>query len=341
MRFRKFLWAALALSSVVAPAARAVDVIVGTDIRTAPSPSNQLFQVVSDGTAGGTSSNLSFINLAGVAPNPSSAAQGVTYDAANQRIIATVGSTQLAKFTVAGAQDGSVVTQTFSPAGSTTFRNLRMNAAGTQVLSTQIASQRIVTVNPTTLATGTPTYASGANTTSVFQPTAGGHVFGLTQSALTRFNEDGTGSTAITLSGFSPTTTALRDIFFTDANTFYLTNYASVANGGGVWKFTLSGTTATVDNTWGAAGRANWSNAYGLALSGDGTYLYSTSNFTSNNTGSLAKVLLSNGTVTTLLSGVSSNFGYITVVPEPSTYALAALATCVLGATAKRRRKKS
>lgn len=340
MSFRKFLWTVLALSSVVAPSARAVDVIVGSDLRTSPA-ANRLFRVVSDGTAVGTSANLSFITLSGVAPNPSSAAQGVTYDAANQRIVATVGSTQIAKFDLSGTQDGAVVTQTFSPAGSTSFRNLRMNAAGTQVLSTQIASQRIVTVNPTTLATGTPTYASGANTTSVFQPTAGGFVYGLTQTGLTRFNEDGTGATTITLSGFAPATTGLRDIFFTDANTFYLSNYAGSGSGGGVWKFNLSGTTATVDNSWGSSGRAAWSNAFGLALSGDGTYLYSSSNFTSTNTGSLAKILLSNGAVTTLINGAAANFGYITVVPEPSTYALVALATCVLGATAKRRRKTS
>lgn len=318
----------------------AVDVIVGADITTSPS-ANRLFKVTTDGTSAGTSVDLNFITLAGSAPNPSSAAQGVTWDAANSRIIATVGSTQIAKFGTNGVQDGSVVTQTFNPVNSTTFRNLRMNAAGTSVLSTQIASQRIVTVNPVTLATGTPTYASGATTTSVFQPTAGGFVYGLTQTVLTRFNEDGTGSAGITLSGFSPATTSFRDVYFTDANTFYLSNFTSAANGGGVWKFTLSGTTATVDTSWGTNGSTNgFSNAYGLAQSTDGLSLYVTQNF-GGPTSNISKISLASGIVTALKTGQVATFGYITVVPEPSTYALAGLATGVLGVMGRRRRKVS
>jgi len=333
----KFVLALFMIALGLAPGASAVDVIVGSDINTSPN-ANRLFKVTTDGTAGGTNVNLNFITLVGVSPNGSSAAQGVTWDAANARIIATVGSSQIGKYTSAGAIDGSVVTQTFDPVNSTTFRNLRMNAAGTQVLSTQIASQRIVTVNPTTLATGSTTYASGATTTSVFQPTAGGFVYGLTQSVLSRFNDDGTGATAITFSGFTPGTTSLRDIYFTDANTFYLTNYTSSGSGGGIWKFTLSGTTATVDTSWGTSGHTNsFSYAYGLARSSDGLFLYVTQNF-GGPTSNISKVSLATGIVT-LLSTQAATFGYITVIPEPSTYALAGLATCVLGLTAKRRRK--
>jgi len=340
MRYMKFVLTLIGLSLPAVNSALAVDVIVGSDITTSPS-ANRLFQVTTDGTSGGTSVNLNFITLVGTAPNPSSAAQGVTWDAANNRIIATVGSTQIGKYTLAGAQDGPVVTQTFNPTSSTTFRNLRMNAAGTQVLSTQITSGRIVTVDPVTLATGTPTYASGATTTSVFQPTAGGFVYGLTQTVLTRFNEDGTGSAGITLSGFSPATTSMRDIFFTDASTFYLTNYTSAANGGGVWKFNLSGTTATVDASWGTNGSTSgFSNAYGLARSTDGQFLYVTQNF-GGPSSNISKIALATGVVTTLQSGLSATFGYITVVPEPSTYALAGLATGMLGLTARRRRKIS
>lgn len=337
LRSLKLVLALSGLSFALTSSVFAVDVIVGADITTSPN-ANRLFKVTTDGTAGGTSVNLNFITLLGVAPNGNSAAQGVTWDATNNRIIATVGSTQIGKYTTAGALDGSVVTQTFNPTNSTTFRNLRMNAAGTKVLSTQIASQRIVDVNPTTLATGSTSYASGATTTSVFQPTAGGFVYGLTQSVLTRFNEDGTGSTAITLSGFSPGTTALRDIFFTNANTFYLTNFTGTGNGGGVWKFTLSGTTATVDTSWGTSGRANISNTYGLARSTDGQFLYVTQNF-GGPSSTLSKIALSNGAVTALLSGQVATFGYITVIPEPSTYALAGLATGMLGLIGRRRRK--
>ncbi len=337
MRSMKFVLALFTIALGLAPSANAVDVIVGSDINLSP-VANRLFKVTTDGTSGGTSVNLNFITLVGVAPNGSSAAQGVTWDAANSRIIATVGSTQIGKYTASGSQDGPVVTQTFNPVNNTTFRNLRMNAAGTQVLSTQIASQRIVNVNPTTLATGTTTYASGATTTSVFQPTAGGFVYGLTQSGLSQFNDDGTGAVGITFSGFSPATTSLRDIYFTDANTFYLTNYASAASGGGVWKFKLSGTTATVDTSWGTNGRTNaFSNTYGLARSTDGLFLYVTQNF-GGPTSNISKVSLASGIVT-LLSTQAATFGYITVIPEPSTYALAGLATCVLGLTAKRRRK--
>lgn len=338
MKFSKFVFALIAMGMGIMSQAHAVDMIVGADITVSPS-ANRLFRVDTDGTSGGTTVNLNFATLVGAAPNPSSAAQGVTWDAANQRLIATVGSNQLAKFTAAGVQDGPVVTQTFSPSPATTFRNLRMNAAGTQVLSTQISSLRIVNVDPSTLATGSTSYASGANTTSVFQPTAGGFVYGLTQTGITRFNDDGSGSAGITLSGFSPATTSLRDIFFTDANTFYLSNFTSSANGGGVWKFTLSGTTATVDTTWGTSGHTNgFSNAYGLARSGDGQFLYVTQNF-GGPTSNISKIALSNGTVTALSTGNIATFGYITVVPEPSTYALAMVAVGVLGASGRRFRK--
>lgn len=336
LRSLKLVLALSGLSLALSSSTFAVDVIVGADITTSPN-ANRLFKATTDGTAGGTSVNLSFVTLVGVSPNSNSAAQGVTWDATNARIIATVGSTQIGKYDSAGVLDGSVVTQTFNPTNSTTFRNLRMNAAGTQVLSTQIASQRIVDVNPTTLATGSTAYASGVTTTSVFQPTAGGFVYGLTQTVLTRFNEDGTGATSITLSGFSPATTSLRDIYFTDANTFYISNFTGTGNGGGVWKFTLSGTTATVDNTWGSSGRASLSNTYGLAQSTDGQFLYVTQNF-SGPLSSLSKIALSNGTATTLLSNQVATFGYITVIPEPSTYALAGLATGVLGLMGRRRK---
>ena len=90
LRSLKLVLALSGLSLALSSSTFAVDVIVGADITTSPN-ANRLFKATTDGTAGGTSVNLSFVTLVGVSPNSNSAAQGVTWDATNARIIATVG----------------------------------------------------------------------------------------------------------------------------------------------------------------------------------------------------------------------------------------------------------
>lgn len=105
------------------------------------------------------------------------------------------------------------------------------------------------------------------------------------------------------------------------------------ANVGKVYRTDLNG---TLDTSFGSSGSINVSGPKGVAVAGG--YLFVTS------AGSINKYDLSGTLITSGWgSSVSGSFTGLTAfsvaVPEPSTYALAAIATGVLGFAARRRRK--
>jgi hypothetical protein len=128
---------------------------------------------------------------------------------------------------------------------------------------------------------------------------------------------------------------------FVGNNTFYLTNWAGVSNGGGLYKFNLSGTTATLDNSFGTSGRLALVNTFGIAMDTAGTIFLSQYFGGVSVSSTLNQVNAATGAFS-IFKANDANFAFqylaTTSVPEPSTYALAALAVGVLGAI---RRKKA
>jgi hypothetical protein len=188
--------------------------------------------------------------------------------------------------------------------------------------------------------------ASGGSNVYKSVQTVGGDYYvvnqpgsGTTPYSVNKFSSSGVAGGALTLTGFAPSTSTLRDILFVGNNTFYLTNYTSVGAGGGLYKFNLSGTTATLDSSFGTAGRLALANSFGIAMDSAGT-IFLSQYYSSTNSSTLNQVNASTGAFS-IFKANDTNFGFqylaVTTVPEPSTYALAALAICALGAT---RRKK-
>ncbi len=167
---------------------------------------------------------------------------------------------------------------------------------------------------------------------SVFQPSVGGFVYLLDNNGdITRFDDNGSNATTITLSGKVASAGNYRDIYFVNPTTFFLSVRATATGGssGGVYKFTMtnaSDTTANLDTSWGTNGKALISNAVGLAASSDGVWLYASANFTSpSNLSSMHSIRLSDAVTNTLASNINGLYGYITVVPEPSSIVLVSL----------------
>jgi hypothetical protein len=315
------------------PETNAADLIVGADITPAivgppPVPSaNRLFSFLTDGTAGNGTLDANYIALG-------AGAQGVTYDSVTNRIFATRGTATIAAFdypskTPVAGNPFSIP----SPLGSASLRNLRMKADNSGLLSTQFNATptgRVQSLSPTNPALApSTTYSSVPSVHSVFQPSVGGFVYLMDINGdITRFDDNGANPTTISLTGKVASANNYRDIYFVDPTTFFVSVRATATGGltGGVYKFTLSSasaTTATLDSTWGSSGKAVISNATGLAASTDGTWLYVSAGFTT--TSNMHSIQLTNGATNTLMSNIPGVYGYITVVPEPSTIVLVCL----------------
>gem|GEM_PF-6244074 len=305
----------------------AADLIVGAETT---SGANRLFSFLTDGSNGNGTLDANYIALGG-------GAQGVTFDSGTNRIFATRGTASIAAFSYPGktAVGGSPFTIP-SALTSASLRNMRMKADNSGLLSAQFNSTpsafgRVQTLSPTTPSTAlSTTYSSVPSVHSVFQPSVGGFVYLLNNDGdITRFDDDGSNATTITLSGKVVSIGSYRDIYFVNPTTFFLSVRASSGGTGGVYKFTMtsaSATTASLDTSWGSSGKALVSNAVGLAASSDGVWLYASANFTSpSNLSSMHSIRLSDAVTNTLMSNITGLYGYITVVPEPSTIMLACL----------------
>ncbi len=108
---------------------------------------------------------------------------------------------------------------------------------------------------------------------SVFQPSVGGFVYLMDSDGnITRYDDNGSNSTTINLTGKVRFGYELSGHLFINPTTFFLSVRALSGSVGGVYKFTMtnaSDTTATLDTSWGSNGKALVSNPYGLAASSD------------------------------------------------------------------------
>ncbi len=283
--------------------------------------------------------------------------QGVA--AGGDKLFATgyaTASNQVAGYTLGGSGGGlsATLNTSFGTSGYATLsaagRGVSVTPDGSKISVALLSSLQAVNLDSTTGANTGPTLSLTAGGSNVYKSvqTVGGDYYvvnqpgaGTTPYAVNKFNSSGVAQGAITLTGFAPSTSALRDILFVGNNTFYLTNYASTANGGGLYKFNLSGTTATLDASFGTAGRLVQANTFGIAMDTAGTIFLSQYYTSSGGSSSIRQVNALTG-ASSIFKASDANFGFqylaTTSVPEPSTYALAALAVGVLGAT---RRKKA
>ena len=285
----------------------------------------------------------------------SGATQGVATSGTNLYVTgANTAANQITAYTMSGT--GSVtasINTSFGTSGIATLtsagRGVSVTPDGSTVSVALLSGLKVVDLNSATGANSGPTLNLAAGTTNVYKsvqtPDTNFYVVnqpgtGTTPYAVNKFSAAGTSLGAITLTGFSPATSALRDILFVGNNTFYLTNYASTAVGGGLYKFNLSGTTATLDNTFGTAGRSSIANAFGIAMDSQGTIFLSQYYSSTGGSSAIQQVNASTGAFS-IFKTSDANFGFqylaVTSVPEPSTYALAMLGVGAL--VASRRRK--
>lgn len=265
-------------------------------------------------------------------------------------------SNQVAGYTLGGS--GGVLSATlntsFGTSGYATLtgagRGVSVTPDGSKISVALINSLQAVNLNSSTGANTGPTLSLTAGGQNVYKSvqTVGGDYYvvnqpgtGTTPYAVNKFNSAGVAQGAITLTGFAPAVSTLRDIMFVGNNTFYLTNWAGVSNGGGLYKFNLSGTTATLDNSFGTSGRLALVNTFGIAMDTAGTIFLSQYFGGVSVSSTLNQVNAATGAFS-IFKANDANFAFqylaTTSVPEPSTYALAALAVGVLGAI---RRKKA
>lgn len=158
--------------------------------------------------------------------------------------------------------------------------------------------------------------------------------------AIARFNSSGISQGNVTLTGFNPGTSSLRDIVFDGNNKFYLTNYASAAGGGGLYRFNLSGSTATLDTSFNSTGYKAIGNAFGVAIDSVGM-LFVSQYYSSGSSAIVSINPLTAAQSTFLATTTSYGFQYLatTTVPEPTTYILAAASVGMLGFARKWRKK--
>ena len=141
---------------------------------------------------------------------------------------------------------------------------------------------------------------------------------------------------------FAPASSQFRDILFVGNNTFYLTNYASTAGGGGLYKFNLSGNVATLDSSFGTNGYKAIANAFGIASDSTGSIFLSQYYSTGGGSSTILQVNATTGVFSTFMANSTTYaFQYLatTTVPEPTTYAMALASIGMLGFARKWRKK--
>ncbi len=282
----------------------------------------------------------------------SGATQGVATSGSNLYVTgANTASNQITAYTMSGTSSVTAsINTSFGTSGIATLtsagRGVSVTPDGSTVSVALLTGLKAVDLSAATGANTGPTLnlPSASNVyKSVQTPDSNFYVVnqpGTSAYQVNKFDSAGNSLGAITLTGFSPSTSALRDILFVGNNTFYLTNYAATAVGGGLYKFNLSGTTATLDNTFGTGGRVSIANAFGIAMDSKGTIFLSQYYSTTGGSSAIQQVNSSTGAFS-IFKTSDSNFGFqylaVTSVPEPSTYALAMLGVVAL--VASRRRK--
>ncbi len=282
----------------------------------------------------------------------SGATQGVATSGSNLYVTgANTASNQITAYTMSGTSSVTAsINTSFGTSGIATLtsagRGVSVTPDGSTVSVALLTGLKAVDLSAATGANTGPTLnlPSASNVyKSVQTPDSNFYVVnqpGTSAYQVNKFDSAGNSLGAITLTGFSPSTSALRDILFVGNNTFYLTNYAATAVGGGLYKFNLSGTTATLDNTFGTGGRVSIANAFGIAMDSKGTIFLSQYYSSTGGSSAIQQVNSSTGAFS-IFKTSDSNFGFqylaVTSVPEPSTYALAMLGVGAL--VASRRRK--
>lgn len=283
----------------------------------------------------------------------SGSTQGVATSGTNLYVTgANTAANQITAYTMSGT--GSVtanINTSFGTSGIATLtsagRGVSVTPDGSTVSVALLSGLKVVDLNSATGANTGPTLNLAVGTTNVYKsvqtPDSNFYVVnqpGSSPYQVNKFDSAGTSLGAITLTGFTPATSALRDILFVGNNTFYLTNYAATAVGGGLYKFNLSGTTATLDNSFGTSGRVSIANAFGIAMNSQGTIFLSQYYSSTGGSSAIQQVNASTGAFS-IFKTSDVNFGFqylaVTSVPEPSTYALAMLGVGAL--VASRRRK--
>lgn len=235
-------------------------------------------------------------------------------------------------------------------------RGISVSPDGSKVSVALINNLKAVNLDSASGVDVGPTLNMTAGNTNVYksvQNTAG-DFFALRQNgsgstpySIAKFDSAGTAQGTLSLknanaTNFAPLSSQFRDILFVGNNTFYLTNYASTAGGGGLYKFNLSGNVATLDSSFGTNGYKAIANAFGIAMDSSGSIFLSQYYSASGGSSTILQVNASTGVFSTFMANSSSYaFQYLatTTVPEPTTYAMALASIGMLGFARKWRSK--
>lgn len=237
-----------------------------------------------------------------------------------------------------------------------TGRGISVTPDGSKVSVALINNLQTLNLNSSTGSNAGPTLNMTSGNTNVYKTVSNGAgdffslyqtAAGSTPYAIAKFDSSGVSQGALSLknsnsTNFAPLSSQFRDILFVGNNTFYLTNYASTAGGGGLYKFNLSGNVATLDSSFGTNGYKAIANAFGIAMDSTGSIFLSQYYSTSGGSSTILQVNASTGVFRTFMANSSTYaFQYLatTTVPEPTTYAMALASIGMLGFARKWRKK--